>query len=108
WDMMFKVTLPYGRKGAPIMAISAVDLALWDLIAKARNEPLYQTLGGPVKEKVQAYCTGNEFDKTKDRGFLGQKLAMPYGPASGWEGMEKNVDLVRRAREALGPDKEIM
>ncbi|WP_274362077.1 enolase C-terminal domain-like protein [Paenibacillus thermotolerans] len=108
WDIMFKSTLPYGRKGAPIMAISAVDLALWDLIAKARNEPLYQTLGGPVKDKVQAYCTGNEFEKTKNRGFLGQKLAMPYGPSSGYEGMQKNAELVRQAREALGPDKEIM
>ncbi|TLS52349.1 L-rhamnonate dehydratase [Paenibacillus antri] len=108
WDVMFKVTLPYGRKGAPIMAISAVDLALWDLIAKARREPLYRTLGGPVKEKVPAYCTGNEFEKTKDRGFLGQKLAMPYGPSSGYEGMRKNVELVARAREALGPEKEVM
>jgi L-rhamnonate dehydratase len=108
WDIMYKVTLPYGRKGAPIMAVSAVDLALWDVISKARNEPLYQTLGGAVKQRVQAYCTGNEFHKTKDRGFYGQKLAMPYGPASGWEGMKANVALVKEAREALGPDKEIM
>ncbi|HEY0828883.1 MAG TPA: enolase C-terminal domain-like protein [Bacilli bacterium] len=108
WDIMFKATLPYGRKGLPIMAISAVDLALWDLIAKARNEPLYQTLGGPAKDKVQAYVTGNDFEKTRERGFLGQKLAMPYGPASGKEGMDKNEELVRRARETLGSDKEIM
>jgi L-rhamnonate dehydratase len=108
WDIMFKVTLPYGRKGIPIMAISAVDLALWDLIAKARNEPLYQTLGGPVKDKVQAYVTGNDFDKLKDSGFWGQKLAMPYGPHSGIEGFEKNVELVRKARETVGPDKELM
>ncbi|MCQ6561065.1 enolase C-terminal domain-like protein [Paenibacillus mendelii] len=108
WDVMFRVALPYGRKGIPVMAMSAVDLALWDLCAKARNEPLYRLLGGPVKERVQAYVTGNDFDKTKERGFLGQKLAMPYGPASGEEGMRKNVDLVRQARETLGPDKEIM
>lgn len=108
WDMMYRATLPYGRKGLPIMAISAVDLALWDLIAKARNEPLYQTLGGPVKEKVQAYVTGNEYEKVKGRGFLGQKLAMPYGPASGKEGVDKNVELVRNARETLGEHMEIM
>ncbi len=107
-DIMFRSTLPYGRKGLPIMAVSAVDLALWDLIAKARNEPLYQTLGGPVKDKVHAYVTGNEYEKVKDRGFLGQKLAMPYGPASGLEGMEKNVQLVKHARETLGDNKEIM
>ena len=108
WDIMFRSSITYGRKGSPIMAISAVDLALWDLIAKARNEPLYQTLGGAVKDRVQAYVTGNDFEKTRERGFMGQKLAMPYGPVSGKEGMNKNVELVRQAREALGPDKEIM
>lgn len=108
WDIMFRVSLPYGRKGAPIMAISAVDLALWDLCARLRNEPLYQTLGGPVKDFVPAYVTGNEYVKCKDRGFLGQKLAMPYGPASGYEGMKKNVELIKDCRETLGPDKEIM
>ncbi|WP_274648749.1 enolase C-terminal domain-like protein [Paenibacillus humicola] len=108
WDILFKSSLPYGRKGLPIMAISAVDLALWDLIAKARSEPLYQTLGGPVKDKVQAYVTGNEYDKVKGSGYWGQKLAMPYGPHSGQEGIRKNVELVRKARETLGPDMELM
>lgn len=108
WDMMFKVTLPYGRKGIPIMAVSAVDLALWDLIAKARNEPLYMSLGGASKDKVQAYVTGNESKLVKDRGYMGQKLAMPYGPASGWEGMKRNAALVAETRDILGPDMEIM
>jgi hypothetical protein len=34
WDQMFRATLPYGRKGLAIHAISAVDLALWDLLGK--------------------------------------------------------------------------
>ncbi|SFT04423.1 enolase C-terminal domain-like protein [Paenibacillus sp. BC26] len=108
WDMMFKITLPYGRKGIPIMAVSAVDLALWDLISKARQEPLYVSLGGATKDKVQAYVTGNESTKIKDRGFMGQKLAMPYGPSSGWEGMKRNAALVAETRDILGPDMEIM
>jgi L-rhamnonate dehydratase len=108
WDILFRVTLPYGRKGVPIMAISAVDLAIWDLISKARNEPLYQTLGGPVRDKLQAYVTGNDFEQTKGMGFIGQKLAMPYGPAHGREGMLQNVELIRQAREHLGSEVEIM
>ncbi len=108
WDILFKTSLPYGRKGLPIMAISAIDLALWDCISKARNEPLYQSLGGQVKDKVHAYVTGNDYSRTKELGYYGQKLAMPYGPASGYEGMHKNAELVRRTREALGPDIEIM
>lgn len=111
WDMMFRVSLPYGRKGIAIMAISGIDLALWDLIAKARNEPLYQTLGGPVRDKIQCYVTGvhlNEYTKIKDVGYLGYKIPMPYGPASGAEGMAKNVETVKSVRETLGPDMEIM
>ncbi len=40
WDQMFRATLNYGRKGLPLQAISAVDLALWDLLGKLRNEPV--------------------------------------------------------------------
>ena len=41
WDMMWRATINYGRKGLPIQALSAVDLALWDLLGKLRNEPVY-------------------------------------------------------------------
>jgi L-rhamnonate dehydratase len=43
---MFRATVNYGRKGLPIQAISAVDLALWDLLGKLRQEPVYMLLGG--------------------------------------------------------------
>ena len=42
-------TLNYGRKGLPLQAISAVDLAIWDLLGKIRNEPVYALLGGKTK-----------------------------------------------------------
>ena len=108
WDIMFRASLPYGRKGAPIMAISAVDYALWDLISKKRQEPLYQSLGGLAKDTVQAYLTGNDIERTKGLGFMGHKLAMPCGPASGREGMNRNVALVKQTRESIGWDVELM
>ena len=46
WDQMYRATLYYGRKGIVMNAISAVDLALWDLLGKLRNEPVYKLLGG--------------------------------------------------------------
>jgi L-rhamnonate dehydratase len=47
WDQMYFSTLYYGRKGVVLNTISGVDLALWDLLAKVRKEPVYQLLGGP-------------------------------------------------------------
>ncbi len=108
WDILFRASLPYGRKGVAIMALSAVDLALWDCVAKLREEPLYVSLGGAVRESIPAYVTGNDFSETREINYVGQKLAMPYGPASGVDGMKKNVELVKYAREQLGNEREIM
>jgi L-rhamnonate dehydratase len=108
WDQLFRSSLPYGRKGLPIMAISAVDVALWDLIGKATGQPLWRLLGGKVRETLPAYATGNDVPRYRALGFVGVKLAMPHGPADGWPGMKANVDLVAWAREVGGPDLEIM
>ncbi|MEO1997438.1 MAG: enolase C-terminal domain-like protein, partial [Planctomycetaceae bacterium] len=108
WDIMWRSTLYYGRKGMVIHAISAVDNALWDLLGKALNTPVYRLLGGETKPQIPAYCTGNDIQQHVEFGFTKLKLAMPYGPADGREGMKKNVELVKQARDALGPDGEIM
>jgi len=108
WDQMFRATLPYGRKGLPIMAISAVDVALWDIVGKATGQPLWRLLGGKVRDPLPAYSTGNDVERYRSLGFRGFKLAMPYGPADGWDGMKGNIELVERTRELVGPDAEIM
>lgn len=108
WDICWRSTMHYGRMGVTMNAISGVDLALWDIIGKALNQPLYRLLGGAVKPRVPAYCTGNDIEQHIEAGFKMLKLAIPHGPADGREGMRRNVDLVKRARAALGPDGEIM
>lgn len=108
WDILWRSTLYYGRKGLVVHAISAVDNALWDLVGKALGAPVYKLLGGATKERIPAYCTGNDLEQHVEFGFRKLKLAIPHGPADGREGMRKNVELVRRARELLGPDGEIM
>ena len=45
WEQMWRGTINYGRKGLPIQAISAVDLALWDALGKQLGQPVYQLLG---------------------------------------------------------------
>jgi L-alanine-DL-glutamate epimerase-like enolase superfamily enzyme len=108
WDICWRSTMHYGRMGVTMNAISGVDLALWDIIGKALNEPVYRLIGGEVKPRVPAYCTGNDIDQHIAAGFTRLKLAIPYGPADGRDGMKKNAELVRRTREALGPDGDIM
>ncbi len=108
WDMMWRATMHYGRMGVAINAISGVDLALWDLIGNALEMPVYKLIGGATKERIPAYCTGNDIEQHIEFGFKRLKLAIPHGPADGREGMKTNVALVERARKALGPDGDIM
>ncbi|XP_041354402.1 L-rhamnonate dehydratase-like [Gigantopelta aegis] len=108
WDQMFRSTLNYGRKGLPIQAISAVDLALWDLLGKLRNEPVYALLGGKTKDRLPVYSTTARPDVAKEFGFVGAKIPCPYGPDAGNEGFEKNITFFREWREKVGPDFPLM
>lgn len=83
--------MPYGRKGLPIHAISAVDLALWDALGRVRREPVYAMLGGKTKPRMPVYATTPRPDLAKQLGFWGAKVPLPYGPADGLEGMRKCV-----------------
>jgi len=105
---MFRATLNYGRKGLPLQAISAVDIALWDLIGKIRNEPVYALLGGKCKDRMPVYSTTARPDLAKDLGFVGAKVPCPYGPAAGDEGLRKNVAFFKGWREKVGPDYPLM
>lgn len=108
WDICWRSTMSYGRMGVTMNAISGVDMAMWDIAGKALDMPVYKLIGGEVKDRVPAYCTGNDIEQHVDFGYKKLKLAMAHGPASGRAGMRENVELVKRARQALGPDGEIM
>ena len=66
-DMMFRLTKPYGSTGLASYAISALDLALWDLKGKLLGQPVYSLLGGPQKERLFCYATGNDVDWYQDK-----------------------------------------
>jgi L-rhamnonate dehydratase len=108
WDIMWRSTLYYGRKGLVIHALSAVDMALWDIIGNTLGMPIWELLGGETKSRIPAYCTGNDIEQHIAFGFKRLKLAVPHGPADGREGMKKNLELVKRSRELLGSEGDIM
>lgn len=108
WDILWRSSMYYGRAGVVINAISGVDMAIWDVIGNALGMPVYKLLGGATKERIPAYCTGNDLEQHREFGFKRLKLAIPHGPADGREGMKKNLELVKRTRDLLGPDGDIM
>ncbi len=107
-DMMFRMTKPYGSTGLAAYAVSAVDLALWDAKGKALDLPVYSLLGGPQKERIQCYATGNDVDWYMACGFDMFKVACPYGPADGLRGLDQNEAFVAGVRERIGDDRELM
>lgn len=108
WDIMWRSTMSYGQTGVTMNAISGVDIALWDLVGKALNMPVYKVIGGETKERIPSYCTGNDLEQHIEFGFKRVKLAIPKGPADGRDGMKANEALVKHARELLGPEGDIM
>ena len=118
WDQMFRSTMPYGRKGPALFAISAVDIALWDLAGKHFGQPVFELLGGRARDSVPVYASHLHFTNEDEfvaeateyvnRGFKAMKMRFLHGPADGPAGLHRNVDLVRMLRSTVGDDIDIM
>jgi len=116
WDMMQRVTAQYGTAGLASYAISAVDNALWDLKGKVLKRPVYELLGGPQKDDIFCYASATMADYGLDNslewflelGFKAVKVFLQHGPADDLDGLNKNVELVARAREQVGDNVELM
>ncbi|KAL9115749.1 MAG: hypothetical protein Q9227_000117 [Pyrenula ochraceoflavens] len=104
FEQMYRGSLYYGRKGLPVATISVIDLALWDLLGKIRQEPVYKLIGGATRSRLHFYCTGPEPGVAKDAGFIGAKVALPYGPDEGRPGLLKNIAYLKEQRRKVGPD----
>ena len=108
WDQMYNATLFYGRKGIVINTISGVDLALWDLLGKLRQEPVHALLGGPVRDELRFYATGARPDLAQKMGFIGGKMPLNHGAAEGDEGLRKNIAKLADMRQRVGDDFWLM
>jgi L-rhamnonate dehydratase len=118
WQRMYRSTLAWGRKGIGMAAISAVDLALWDIMGKATGKPVFKLLGGRTKERIPCYASKlyrtdlaemqREARGYLDQGFTAMKMRFGYGPRHGPEGVRRNLDSVAAVREVIGPDVDLM
>ena len=118
WQKMYRSTLAWGRKGVGMTAISAVDIAIWDLLGKATGKPVFKLLGGRTKEKIPVYASKlysqpidslqREAQSYLDQGFRMMKMRFGWGPKDGPEGVRQNIRLVEALREVIGEDVELM
>ena len=101
----------FGTRGIGVVALSGVDIALWDILGKARGVPLYQLLGGKCRDKVPVYATAlypEEPAKVArrargfaDQGFHGVKIKVGFD-------LDQDIRIVRAVREELGKDFIVM
>ena len=118
WEKMYRRTLAWGRKGIGMTAISAVDIAIWDVLGKIINKPVFKLLGGRTKEKIPVYASKlysqpldklqKEAESYKKQGFKMYKMRFGWGPKDGSEGMKKNIQLVEAVREVIGESADLM
>lgn len=114
WQKMYKGTVYFGRTSVTISAMAAIDMALWDLMGKHYKEPIHRLLGGARHRKIKAYASilfGKDGKHTADIGRRWRE----YGYQAvkfGWEPMGQSealdVELVRGAREGVGPDGTVL
>ena len=118
WQQMYRKTMAFGRKGIGMTAISAVDIALWDVLGKSAKQPVYRLLGGRTKPRIPVYASrlysaklselAAEAKRYKGDGYQAMKLRFGWGPADGAAGMQRNLDLVRTVRETVGDGIDVM
>ncbi len=117
WDIISRFDR-HSRSGVMMMAISAVDIALWDLKGKILGQPVYKLLGGG-RSRIRPYISMLGFSlepkavreralMVKAMGVQAQKWFFRYGPSDGAEGIQKNLELAFTLRETLGESYELM
>ena len=116
YDVMQRATAYYGTSGLSSYAISAIDMALWDLKGKLLQRPVYELLGGPQKQEILCYASAtshdygidNSIDWFLELGFKAIKVFFRHGPSDDMDGLRRNEELVANAREQVGDECELM
>lgn len=118
WEKMYRRSHAWGRKGIGMTAISAVDIAIWDLMGKLAGKPVFKLLGGRTKEKIPVYYSKlyagridamqAEAEEAMKNGYQAFKSRFGYGPKDGMAGMRENLKRVEAVREVIGYNRDLM
>lgn len=118
WEKMYRRSHAWGRKGIGMIAISAIDIAVWDLMGKLAGKPVFKLLGGRTKEKIPVYYSKLYADSIENMqkeaetalrdGYTAFKSRFGFGPKDGMAGMRENLKRVEAVREVIGYDNDLM
>ena len=118
WEKMYRLTHAWGRKGIGMTAISAIDIAIWDLMGKLVGKPVFKLLGGRTKERIPVYYSKlysdsveamqAEAQEAMKHGYQAFKTRFGFGPKDGMKGMRENLRRVEALREVIGYDRDLM
>jgi D-galactarolactone cycloisomerase len=115
WHLLFARSIDYGQKGLILAAISALDIACWDIKARAAGLPLYRLLGAAETASIPCYATGFYFggEEPLERKFereaaLYLELGFRAVKMKVGLGVERDAPLVGAVRNALGPNVRLM
>ena len=114
WERMYRGSYHYGRAGAALHAMSAIEIALWDIAGQAAGVPVADLLGGRRVDAMPVYASEVMPDSPEEvRLIAGRAVAAGYRALKlGWgplgESLERDVELVAAARDVLGPDRALM
>ena len=114
WRKMYKGSFYYGRRGAAIHAISGIDIALWDIMGKVLNKPVWKLLGGSLEKSIRVYASTLFPESIKEgvekavrfaeEGFTAIKFG--WGPIG--ENPSQAVEVIKSIRKAVGYDVDLM
>jgi len=115
WSTMYRRSLDFARSGVLVSAMSAIDVALWDLKGKILEQPVYLLLGGKKRDTITPYATGMYFT---EGGKLSQVLSVEAKQYADFGyramkmkvglGIEEDIENVKTIRDAIGPDIHLM
>jgi len=115
WNDIYARFREHGQKGPLVDALSAIDIALWDIKGKYFKLPIHRLLGGPIRTQVPVYASGlfhrkdgnpEEYLADEARGYMSAgykavKLKVGFG-------IDSDVRAVRAVRQAIGPAPSLM
>lgn len=127
WQRIYLGTAMNGRRGMVIHALSAVEMALWDLAGKAVGKPVHELLGGATRQRITPYASlqpaGKRFGEYRDAlcasaerakalGFTAMKTEVtmngPYAHGGMSESYDRHTEVLAAVRHAIGPDVTLM